>query len=285
MHMNKNKIAFFGTDEISVYVLEELFKANIKIDLIVSTPDTKQGRGMKLTPTPTKLWAEKNNVPIIQPEKLDSNFVKKITEITDWNLFIVTSYGKIVPKIVLDIPIHKTLNVHPSLLPLYRGATPIESAMLDDKLETGVTIMRIDEGVDSGPILKQESISFKEGGWKTKPEVAEILARAGGKLLAETIPSWINGDIQEKEQDHDMATFTKKISKSDGELDINEENSRKNYLKYLAYQPWPGVFFFRDGKRVKITEVIFDNGEFKILKVIPEGKKELDYKTFIQQSR
>lgn len=277
----KNKIAFFGTDEISVYVLDELKKAGISVDLIVSTPDTKQGRGMKLTPTQTKTWAEENSIPVIQPEKLDDNFIEEIKKIAEWDLFIVTSYGKIVPKKVLELPKYKTLNVHPSLLPLYRGPTPIESAMLDDELETGVTIMRIDEGVDTGPIINQEFISFADTDWLPKPIVAEKLAREGGKLLAETIPLWINGEIEEQEQDDSMSSHTKKISKSDGQLNIQNGNNRKNYLKYLAYQPWPGTFFFKDGKRIKITEAEFKNGEFKILKVVPEGKKEQDYEVYL----
>ena len=282
--MNKIKTAFFGTDEISVYVLEELSKANININLIVSTPDTKQGRGMQLTSTPTKVWAEENNIPVVQPEKLNSDFIKEIKEIggeDGWDLFIVTSYGKIVPKSVLDIPKYQTLNVHPSLLPLYRGPSPIESAMVNDDLDTGVTIMRIDEGVDTGPIVNQEFVSFEE--WVPKPIIAEELARVGGKLLAETIELWVNGGIKEQKQNHGVATHTKKISKEDGRLNIKNGNSRKNFLKIMAYTPWPGTFFFKDDKRIKITDAKYnkENDELEILKVIPEGKKETEYKNFI----
>ena len=281
--MNNIKTAFFGTDEIAVFVLEELKKENIIPDLIVSTPDTKKGRGMKLTPTPLKIWSEENNIEVIQPDKLDFNFKEQIG--LDWDLFIVTSYGKIVPEDIFTIPKYETLNVHPSLLPLYRGPSPIESAILDDALDTGVTIMKIDKGVDSGPILNQKIITFDE--WELKPKVAEKLAREGGQLLAKTIPLWIEGSIEEQDQDDQLSTHTEKISKSDGQLNIQNGDTRKNYLKYLAFQPWPGVFFFKDGKRIKITDAEFipssdasseSQGEFLIKKVIPEGKKEQEYK-------
>jgi methionyl-tRNA formyltransferase len=278
--MNNLKIAFFGTDQFSVFVLEELLRAKIKPDLIISTPDTYQGRKMKLTPTEVKVWAEENNVPVIQPNSLKTipEDLRKKEKEKEWDLFLVASYGKIIPEEIFELPKYKTLNVHPSLLPLYRGPSPIESAMLDDALNTGVTIMKIGKGLDDGPILNQEIVSFEE--WERKPVISEKLARIGGQLLVRTIPLWINNNIEEQEQDDKLATHTKKIEKTEAELDLNEPD-RKNFLKIMAYYPWPNAFFFdKNRKRIKVTDAKFnkDTEELEILKVIPEGKKEQDYK-------
>lgn len=285
------KIAFFGTDEFSVFVLEELKNAGIIPDLIVTTPDRPKGRKLVLTPCEVKVWADENKIETLQPEKLDDNFISKIKKY-ECELFLVASYGLIIPNSVLKLPKYKALNVHPSLLPKYRGATPIETAILNNDKETGVTVMRMDEKMDHGPILDQEVLYFEN--WPDKMEVLEKLARDGGRILAQIIPEWILGNIDEQEQEHNLATFTEKIEKSDGELNL-EDDPYLNFLKYKAYKPWPGTFFFKDGKRMKITEAEFipsrhpepepkneardsgSRGKFIIKKVIPEGKKEILY--------
>ena len=156
--------AFFGTDEFSVIILEELKNAGLLPARIVTATDKKMGRGMRLTPPPVKLWAQKNNISFLQPEKLDDGFFFELST-CNLQLFIVASYGKIIPKKILDIPTHSSLNVHPSLLPLYRGPSPLETQILDGAGETGVTIMKMDEEMDHGPILAQRELgqvsSFK----------------------------------------------------------------------------------------------------------------------------
>lgn len=273
------KIAFFGTDKsVSITVLEELVSGGYTPSLIITAPDRPQGRKMVVTPPPVKVWAVERDIPVLQPEKLDSEFVEKLKE-EEWDLFITASYGQIIPKNVIEIPTFHTLNVHPSLLPLYRGATPVESAILDDQKETGVTIIRMDDKMDHGPIIAQEFKIFKE--WPTKEEVLSTLAKLGGELLVESISLWVEGNIDEQEQG-DGATYTKKIEKSDGEIKMDDKD-RETYLKFVAYIPWPGVFFFvsRGDKkiRVKVTEATW-NGEFVIQKVVPEGKKEMDFEDF-----
>lgn len=270
--------AFFGTDAFSVTVLEQLKASGILPTLVVTAPDRKQGRGMQLTAPAAKVWAESQikPIPVFQPEVLNHEAVAKLSEQT-WDFFIVTSYGIIVPQTIIDIPAHGILNVHPSLLPKHRGATPIETAMMEDEKETGVTVMLVDKKMDHGPILTQEFVSFKS--WPAKPEVSTTLAEIGGTLLTETIPLYLSGDITPQKQDHSFATFTKKIKKQDGELSsLDKASARENYLKYLALQPWPGTFFFDEqNKRIKITKARYKNNEFIIEKVIPEGKKEQDY--------
>lgn len=281
---NKPSIAFFGTDEVSTAVLEEMKVAGFLPELIVTQPDRPQGRKMLLTAPHAKVWAQENGIPVLQPEKLNEDFIENIKEDPrlrgddKWDLFIVASYGNILPSKVLEMPKYKTLNVHPSLLPKYRGPTPVEQAMLDDSKETGVTVMRMDKDLDHGPIIKQEAVFFET--WPDKPEVLDMLAHLGGKILVDIIPDWIDGKIEEKEQDDNSATFTKLIEKEDGELDLSADDY-KNFLKYKAYKPWPGTFFFKDGKRIKITNADFIDGKFIIKKVIPEGKKETTYSSAI----
>lgn len=276
------KTVFFGSDAFSVIVLNELLRHNLTPALIVTTPDRPQGRGLVLTPSPVQLWATEHGISTLKPERLDDTFIELLG--TGWDLFLLASYGLIVPQRVLDIPAHGTLNVHPSLLPKYRGASPIESAMLDDAKETGVTIMLMDSKMDHGPIVLQEPAYFAH--WPQKPIVEEALATLGGRLLAEAIPLWVSGSIEVTQQQHEDATFTQKLTKADGELELTPQNAYKNFLKIQAYTPWPGTFFFTEkhGKkiRVKITEATYEHGQLKILRVVPEGKKEVDYETFLE---
>jgi methionyl-tRNA formyltransferase len=289
--MKKINYIYFGTSEFSVDVLDQLKEANILPDLIITTPDSPQGRGLKMTPCPVKIWADKNEIKNFQPERLSGDFFTQLDSYKNvggqnvsWDVFVVVSYGKIIPQKILDLPKHGIVNVHPSLLPKHRGPSPIETAILNDDLKTGVSIMLIDEQVDHGPIISQEIVEFKE--WENKNKVAKILATVGGKILAKILPPYICGEIKTVEQNHNEATFTKKIEKSDAEIFLNE-NPRKNFLKIMAYTPHPGAFFFteKNGKkiRVKITDAQYKNDTLEILRVIPEGKKEIDYSLFIQQ--
>ena len=214
--MNNLNIAFFGSDEFSIKVLEELEKVNIIPNLIVTVPDKPKRRKLILTPPLTKVWAEKKNIKVIQPEKLTVDVFKE-----NYDLFLVASYGLIIPKPILELPKYKSLNVHPSLLPLLRGASPIETAILNDMKETGVTIIKMDEKMDHGPILDQELVTFNE--WPKKELVRDKLATIGGQLLGRVIPMWVNNEIEEQEQDHDLATFTKKIKKEDGLLNLDNK--------------------------------------------------------------
>ena len=289
--MKKINHIYFGTSDFSVAVLNQLKFADLLPDLIITTPDSKQGRGMKLTPCAVKKWADENQIKTLQPERLSGDFSAQLKSYKNelgenlvWDVFVVVSYGKIIPQEILDLPAKGIVNVHPSLLPKYRGPSPIESAILNDELKTGVTIMLIDEKVDHGPILAQEVVEFKE--WENKDFISAKLADVGGKILAKILPPYISGEITPTEQKHPEATFTKKIEKTDAEIFMNEPD-RKNFLKIMAYTTHPGAYFFteKNGKqvRVKITDAKYENDTLEILRVIPEGKKEIDYSLFIQQ--
>lgn len=225
-----------------------------------------------MTPSPVKIWAIENSVPYSQPEKIDSEFIDKIKLPID--LFIVVAYGKILPENFIKIPKLGTINIHYSLLPKYRGASPVEASLLYGETETGVSIQQMEFQLDSGPILAEEKIIININ--DTKDTLREKLIKIGGDLLCKIIPDIVNKKIKGKIQDETKATFCKKIKKEYGEIDPNG-NAMDNWNKYRAYYGWPGVFFFKDGKRIKITKAKYENNSFIIERVIPEGKKEMDY--------
>lgn len=282
MNNKKLKIVFFGTPEFAVKILERLKKADFIPSLMITTPDKPKDRKLALTPPKTKIWAQNNNVEVLQPTKLkDADFLEKMNQ-TKWDLFIVASYGKIIPKDVLDIPKYGTINVHPSLLPRLRGASPIQSAILKED-KTGMTIMLMDEGMDHGPILMQEEL--KTDNWPPKiNDLENLLAELGGNMLVETIPLWIDKKIKSKKQDHSKATYIDKIDKKKALIDFND-NPEKNYRKIQALQNYKPHFFIEKNNnkiRVIIKDAEFVDGELKITRVLPEGKKEMNYKDFLR---
>lgn len=271
----KPKFVFFGTSEEATYALDALFDRGFIPCLIVTVPDRPTGRKQIMTAPLAKQWAEQHDVTCIQPEKIDTAARERIAA-ESADLFVVVGYGKILPQSLIDLSPHGIINVHTSLLPLHRGPTPIEGPILAGDKETGVTIMVIDKEVDHGPIIHQEK--FPLNGNETTPELTRILFTRGGELLADLIPDWIAGKIITKEQDHTLATFTKKLTKEDGLVDPFHDDPEILYGKYRAYMGWPGIYFFDDqGKRVKITKARFENNQFIIERVIPEGKKEIDW--------
>ena len=283
MKNNDPSFAFFGTAEFSITILEELANAGFVPALIVTIEDKPQGRKLTITPPPVKVWAQQNNIKFLQPQKLDQNFVYKLKAI-NYQLFIVAAYGKMLPPSILDLPKHGTLNVHPSLLPKLRGASPIQAAILRDERKTGVTIMLVDEKMDHGPIIAQAEITVED--WPPKASaLRELLAHVGGELLAETIPLWLEKKIPPEEQDESKATYTLKIKKDDGLIDLNDD-SYENFKKIRAFDMWPGTYFFtlRGDKevRVKIADAEFKDGKLVITRIIPEGKKEMSYQDFLR---
>lgn len=289
--LNKNnKIVFFGGSKLSVDVLNELKAQNILPKLIITTPDKPKGRKLVLTPTPVKVWAKENKIDVIDPVSLkkdNADLISKLSALSP-KLFLVASYGKIIPQEILDIPTNGTLNVHPSLLPKLRGASPIKSAILQEK-ETGVSIMFLDAEMDHGPIIVQEKIiSWEPNDPPYEKDLAEILGRKGGQILAQIIPDWLEGKIKTKEQDHEKATFCAKIEKENGEINL-EDDPIKNLRKIRAFHEWPVAFYFleRNGKkiRVNIKSARVEDGKLILEKVIPEGKKEMSFADFMRGLR
>ena len=281
---NDLNIAFFGTAPLALPVLEALHSAGYTPSLIVAGRD-KIERGKKVPP-PEKMWADTHHTRCLQPTALDSEFYSKL-KAKSYKLFVVAYYGKILPKELLDMPKHGTLNVHPSLLPRLRGASPIRTTILRGDTEYGVTIMLMDEHVDHGPIIAQRKIRAPKGEFPPRSRVLEeTLAREGGKLLAEIIPAWIGGDIEPQVQNHNIATYCEKIKKEDGLLSLSG-NPELNLRKVRAYEGWPGtyVFFERGGKKIRVNILeahIAQDGSFEIDRIIPEGKKEMGYAEFVR---
>lgn len=285
--MSNINFIFFGTSEFAVKILEKLVESGYVPCLVVTTPDKPQGRKMVLTSPPVKVFAQKHNLKIAQPEKLKP----ELFEIPD--LFIVASYGKIIPKSVLDIPKFGTLNVHPSLLPKFRGPSPIQSFILSGEKETGVTIMLMDEQVDHGPILSISNLKSKtlpigrQVSNLNAKELEENLAELGGQMLVDVIPKWINKEIKAQEQNHSRATFTKKITKEDGLVNLDKDKPEIIYRKFLAFQPWPRIYYFieKNGRKIRviITDMkLSETSELKIKKVKPEGRNEMNYEDFLK---
>jgi methionyl-tRNA formyltransferase len=281
--MNKPRIAFFGTPDLAVWVLEALKEKGIVPDLIITAPDAPKGRKLVMMPPPVKVWALAHKIPTLSPTMIRiGSFEESLRSFGDWDLFIVAAYGKIIPENILYLPKRKTINVHPSLLPLLRGPSPIQTAILEDMKDTGVTIIRLDKEVDHGPILAQKRSSLSD--WPLDQDtLGKHLAHEGGIMIAELLPSILSGQAKETEQDHTKATFTKMIEKSDGKIDLSAPGYT-NFLKYNAFKGWPGTFFFaeKDGKRIRvsISEALYKDGAFSITKVIPEGKKEMTFAEF-----
>lgn len=276
-------VAFFGTPHLAVWVLEEMHDAGIVPNLVVTTPDKPVGRTLALTPPPTKVWAVAHDVPTLQVSSLKHK--EDVPELanTDWDLFIVAAYNTILPPWALELPTHGVLNVHPSLLPKMRGPSPIRSAILTDAQDAvGVSVMLLDEEVDHGPVLAQASVELEK--WPVRGTILdEMLFREGGKLLADVIAPWMQGELSAVPQEHSDATFSKKFKKEDGEIHLDDDGYT-NYLKYCAFDGWPGVHFFdENGTRIKVLEAAFADGSFVPLRVVPEGKQAMDYEALKRQ--
>lgn len=283
-------IAFFGTPDLARIVLEELALAGIVPSLVITNPDAPVGRKAVMTAPPAKVWAIENNIPVIQPASLRE--ATTLPELTShpWDLFIVAAYGKLIPQWLLNIPTHGALNVHPSLLPNLRGASPIRSAIAQNIRTTGVSIMLLDAELDHGPIVVQMNTDISAENWPVPGLVLEEgMAHQGGALLASIIPDYISGKLTPIAQNHDEATFCTKIEKSMSELKINPHNlpaGNEAYLMLLkirAFDGWPETFFMYEGKRIKIKHAgLSADGTLLITRIVPEGKNETDWISYFK---
>lgn len=272
---NKNiKFVFWGTPDVAEKTLQVLINNNIIPTLVITNPDRPQGRGMELMPTPVKILANKYQIPTLSPEKINDAFIAELSKYSI-DLSVVVAYGSILPESVINFPKFGTLNIHYSLLPKYRGASPVESALLNGDAETGVAIQKMVRRLDAGDIIALENFAISES--ISKDELRSELIELGANLLIKILPDYIENKITPIAQDEKLATHCGKIKKEDGLINL-ADNGIINYNKYRAYSGWPGVYFFQDNKRIKITKAHLDNGQFVIEKVIPEGKKETIWK-------
>lgn len=285
------KIVYFGTPQFSAYILEKLIEfcqnpsilsvhpkgGNLDlpkkfiIQAVVTKADKPVGRKQVFTQSPVALIAQKYNIPVLKPLKLNDEFFTSHFSLITSDLFIVASYGKIIPQALLDIPKLGAINVHPSLLPKYRGASPILSAILNGDKKTGISIMLMDAEMDHGPVLSAKEVSISEQ--DNNETLSNKLSQESVDILIDTLIKFIEGKVKPKPQNHLKATFTKLIKKEDGYFDINTPPSPQKLNRMIrAYYPWPAAWTKWSGKIIK-----FYPGNL----IQMEGKKTLPWKDFL----
>lgn len=236
------RIVFFGTAELACASLAALSQDDTyDIAAVITQPDRPKGRDLQLQPPPVKLEAARRNFPVLQPERARSEmFIQTLRELAP-DLIVVAAYGQILPVAVLELPRFGGLNVHTSLLPNYRGAAPIQWALLNGDAETGVTIMKMDAGMDTGAILTVERTPIAPE--DNAATLHDRLARLGAELLLRTIPDYVAGKIQPRPQPAEGASHARKLTKEDGRLDWTQP-ARVLWNRVRAFTPWPGAFTF-----------------------------------------
>lgn len=236
------RLIFFGTADLARPSLAALAADSAyQVAAVITQPDRPKGRELKLQPSPVKQEALARGLPVLQPERVKSpDFIGVLSALAP-ELCVVVAYGQILPRAILDLPRHGCLNVHASLLPKYRGAAPIQWAILQDEAETGVTIMRMDAGLDTGDIVSQESTPIESS--DDAQSLHDRLARVGSKLLMTTIPGYVSGQLPPHQQPAEGASYARKVTKQDGLLDWNQA-ARTLFNRVRALTPWPGAYTY-----------------------------------------
>ena len=291
-----------GSAEFSVPILVKLIE-DFNVQAVITEIDKPEGRDKVLVSPPTKIIADKENIPCWQPASLKKNteILKKIEALSP-DVIIVAAYGKLLPEALLNIPEHGCLNVHPSLLPIYRGPSPIQTALLNGDKETGVSIMLLDKEMDAGDLLEQKSFKIKEtDDYNT---LSEKFSMVGAKALSNLLPTYLEGDVVLETQNDEKATFCYKISKQSGLIDwAKSAEEINNQLR--AYKKWPGIFSKFNAKKIDVLKAavaddnettarvgevyknkkrIFvkcGNGSLELLEVKLEGKKQMSIQNFV----
>lgn len=250
-------MTFIGTAELACPSLRALAtNGNYEIIQVITQPDRPQGRDLKLCPSPIKEAALELGLELFQPEKVRQAEAQQIIASKQPELIVVAAYGQILPQTLLDLPRWGCINVHASLLPKHRGAAPIQWAMLNDDTETGVTIMRVDAGLDTGDILTMEKTAILDS--DNAQLLHDRLSEIGARLLLETIPDYLSGRIQPRPQPQDQASYARKITKMDGLIDWNL-SAHQLWNRIRAFTPWPGAYSYLEDTTptlVKIWEAI-----------------------------
>ena len=266
-------IVFFGTSEFAVPALKALVKAGYDIAAIVTMPDQPTGRKQTLSAPPVKLAALELGLSVVQPETLKNTHLK-----FEADLGIVAAYGKIIPQQIIDQFGHGILNIHPSLLPKYRGPSPVQTSILNGDSETGVTIMQLDAGMDTGPTLSAKEVQINSQ--ESYTELHNRLADLGAQLLIEAIPQYIDGHLKPKPQDDGLATVTKKFEREDGKINGSENPDQINN-QIRALNPEPGTWTTWKGKILNIKKAHIDNHKLAIDTLQLESKKETTFTDFL----
>ncbi len=277
------KYVFFGTPDIARQSLEALAAGGALPELIVTAPPRRQGRGMHVEETPVTEFAREYDIPTITPEKITAEVIELLAAAGPWDFFFVVAYGKILPTTLLNIVDGKVLNLHPSLLPLYRGPSPLESVLLSDDIETGVTIMELDKEVDHGPIVAQVAFSLPED-----MDIETLTAKSAAEgiaLFMNAIEQYLSEEIIPTPQRHEHATLTRKYAKTDCSIDdVTDDWQKWKIFRAFGIRGWVHFTTERHGRplKVKITKASYQDEAFVIEEVIPENGKRQSYGSFLQ---
>lgn len=275
MGNNDRNLIFLGTPKFAAIILEYLINSPFRPKAIITEPDMPSGRRQILTPPPVKLKALTHGIPVYQPptlEELHSAILKLQPKI-----IILAAYGKIIPPKTLAIPPLGILNIHPSLLPKYRGPSPIHTAILNGESQTGVSLMLLDEKIDHGPVLDERMLSISPQ--DNQETLSEKLADLGSRLLLEDLPLYFENKIKPRPQNHAEATFTKLIKKTNGEIHW-DKTPQEIERQIRAFYPWPGSYFIYHGERYIIHQAHLENNQLVIDMIHPQGKKPMDFAAF-----
>ncbi len=273
------RLLLMGTPYFAVPVFDALL-ASGQYDIVgvVTQPDKPVGRKQRLTPPAVKAWATEHDLPVYQFASLkDPAAAQTITELKP-DIAVVAAYGKLIPKTILDIPQHGCVNIHPSLLPEYRGPSPIQTALLDGAVRTGVSIMLLDEEMDHGPILGQRTTEVLAD--DTNQSLQHSLACEGADLLLELLPDYCAGRLQPQPQNHAEATFTTLLHNADAQIDWNKPANEIDCL-IRAMHPEPGAWTDVTGTRVKVLKAHLEGTELILDQVQPAGKQPMSYEEFL----
>ena len=292
------KIVFMGTSNFAVHILKSLYQNGYPISAVYTQPPKKSNRGLKLAKSPINLFSENISLHVRTPQSLKNNKEEELylTELQP-DIILVISFGQIIPKNLLNIPKHGFLNVHASLLPKWRGAAPIQRSIMNLDKETGISIMRINENLDEGPVCNQYSLKISEE--MNSEELSENLSLIASEKILDILDNIDDGNVEFKDQDHSKATYAKKIQKTEGKIDWNE-NAEKIIGKINGLYPYPGAFFSFNGERYKILkaeksntngkagsivsenfEVCCGEGSIKVLSIQREGKRVQQINEFL----
>lgn len=269
--MFKPNIVVWGTPQLTVEITKSLLDwANISY--IITTPDTPQGRKKVLTPSPLKIFAQTQNIPVFSPEKLNTPETISLLQRFEADIWLVIAYGKIIPQDILDIMPNKILNIHPSLLPQYRGPAPIHASLRNGDASTAVSLMQLDHLMDHGPIIAQKNITISPT--DTYVELEHKIIQTSATLLIEYLPTFLAGQIKPKPQDDNQASIVSMVQKQDGQINWQKHNAQDIINLYRAYINWPQVYTYLNTDK----KVIFEQIQFQVnqSKKLQPGHWQLD---------
>jgi len=296
------RILFMGTPDFAAATLQALLKGPDTVVAVVTQPDRPKGRGKKLTPPPVKILAEQAGIPVLQPTKIKTQEFRDELAAYHADVVVVAAYGRILPPSLLELAQHGCINVHGSLLPAYRGAAPIQWAVINGESDTGVTIMQMNEGMDTGDILLTASIPIDEN--ETAGSLFPKLAELGGKTLLETLDLLKRGELRATTQNDSQATVAPMLKKDDGRIDW-QKSAREIHCLVRGLDPWPSAYCFLHGKRLQLfsPEIVHQASKVEpgtllaadkrglliatgrdcllVREVQPEGKKRMPVEAFL----